>query len=108
MATVSAMSLSAVPVPCALTYPIALGDTPASSSARFIARSNPWPLGLGEVMWCASDVLPHPRSIPWIVAERARAAASDSITMQPAPSPNVAPTWRLNGEQGCSDIAPSE
>ena len=51
MASVSARSLSGVEVPCALTYTMSSGVSPASASATRIASAAPAPSLSGAVRW---------------------------------------------------------
>ena len=51
MASVSARSLSGVEVPCALTYTMSSGVSPASASAIRIASAAPAPSLSGAVRW---------------------------------------------------------
>ena len=50
-AAASAASLSGVLVPCAFTWPMSVGDKPASASANSMHLMAPVPPGAGAVMW---------------------------------------------------------
>ena len=56
-----------------------------------MARSCSLPSASGAVMWCASEVIPHPASVPCDRWPRAAAWSARSSTTIPAPSPRTKP-----------------
>jgi hypothetical protein len=86
MARVSVTSLSGVEVPCATTWSISSGATPAWRIALVMAMAAPRPVGSGAEMWYASAVSDAPTISARIVAPRAIACSADSTTIIPEPS----------------------
>ena len=70
MALPSATSPTLVPVACALTWSISVGDSPASWMARVIACPACSPLGSGATMWYPSEVTLAPMSRARMLAPR--------------------------------------
>ena len=100
MALPSATSPTVVPVACALTWSMSWGCRPASWMARVIACPACSPLGSGATMWNPSEVMLAPISRARMVAPRALACSSVSITISAPPSPNTKPLRSLsNGRQ---------
>src|ERR1700704_744172 len=92
----SATSPTDVPVACALTWSISLGDSPASWIALDIACPACSPFGSGATMWKPSEVTLAPMILARISAPRALACSSVSITKRAPPSPNTNPLRSLS------------
>ena len=80
----------------ALTWSMSAGVRPASWIARVIACPARSPLGSGATMWKPSEVTLAPMIRARMLAPRALACSSVSITINAPPSPNTKPLRSLS------------